>query len=124
MNGTANSGSSLVGDYSNAPYQNIQYANINSVGRLWIFKYTLALVKEALGNVRSKYKSVPIPQSEVTLDGDTLRTEAKTEKDELIKELRETLEQTGRKAQMDKQKEIANAMMEIYKKIPMPFMIG
>lgn len=124
LGGTAGSGSVLVGDYSNAPYQNIQYNTINSVGRLWIYKYTLALTKETLGNVRSKYKSVPIPNAEVNLDGDTLRQEAAAEKDLLIKELRETLEATGRKAQMDKQKEISLAVNEIYKRIPMPFMIG
>ena len=44
--------------------------------------------------VRSKYGTIPIPNSEVTLDGDTLRGEATAEKDQLIEQLREMLDQT------------------------------
>ena len=40
---------------------------INSVGRQWIFEYTLALAKEMLGYVRGKYSTVPIPNADVTL---------------------------------------------------------
>ena len=37
-----------VSDMSNAPYSHMKYQHINSVGRRWIFKYTLALSKENL----------------------------------------------------------------------------
>ena len=74
------------------------YSNINDVGKQWIRKYTLALAKELLGIVRSKYGTIPIPNSEVSLDGDTLRAEATAEKEQLIEQLRENLEQTSRKA--------------------------
>ena len=56
------------------------YSNINDVGKQWIRKYTLALAKELLGIVRSKYGNIPIPNSEVSLDGDTLRAEATVKK--------------------------------------------
>ena len=40
---------------------------INSIGRQWIFEYTLALSKEMLGYVRGKYSaSIPIPNADVT----------------------------------------------------------
>ena len=69
-----------VSDYSNVPYDNMEYQFINDVGKQWVRKYGLALSKELLGMVRSKYGSIPIPNAETTLDGDTLRTEAQTEK--------------------------------------------
>ena len=85
----------VITDVSNAPYDNMQYEHINDVGRQWIRKYGLALCKELLGGIRSKFGSIPIPNSEVNLDGDTLRSEAATEKESLVAELRETLEQTS-----------------------------
>ncbi|MGA1049515.1 MAG: hypothetical protein ACO3UU_16040, partial [Minisyncoccia bacterium] len=50
-----------VSDFSNAPYDKLVYKNINDPGKQWIFKYTLALAKEVLGNIRNKYSNVPIP---------------------------------------------------------------
>ena len=69
----------VVSDVSNAPYNNMEYQHINDVGRQWIRKYGLALCKELLGTIRSKYASLPIPNAETTLDGDTLRNEAVAE---------------------------------------------
>jgi hypothetical protein len=69
-----------ISDVSNAPYNNMQYQYINDVGKQWIRKYGLALSKELLGMVRSKYGTIPIPNSEVSLDGETLRAEATAEK--------------------------------------------
>ena len=45
------------------------YATINDVGKQWIRKYTLALAKEMLGYIRGKYSTLPIPNSEITLNG-------------------------------------------------------
>jgi hypothetical protein len=114
---------SIVSDFSNIPYDNIQYKNINSIGRLWIYKYTLATAKELLGNIRSKYQRIPIPDAEITLDGETLRREAADEKKGLVEELRETLEQTGHQAQLKKSMENAEAMQQIFKHIPTPIYI-
>ena len=57
------------------------YTDINDPGKQWIRKYTLALCKELLGIIRSKYGTIPIPGSETSMDGDTLRSEATAEKD-------------------------------------------
>ena len=65
-----------ISDISNAPYDNMEFRHINDVGKQWIKKYALALCKELLGTIRSKYSSVPIPNADVTMDGDTLRNEA------------------------------------------------
>ena len=73
-------------DYSNAPYTNMKYTDINDVGKQWIRKYTLALSKELLGSIRSKYASIPIPGSEIALNGGDLKQEAQTEKDTLVEQ--------------------------------------
>lgn len=115
---------SVVSDYSNAPYRNMLYTNINDVGRRWIRRYTLALAKETLGRILSKYESLPIPNSEVRMDGPTLRQEAEKEKDILWEQLRETLEETGRKAQMEKLRENEENSQQILNKAPLYIYIG
>ena len=124
LNDILNPSSTIISDYSNVPYQNIKYGNINDVGRRWIFRYTLALAKEMLGAVRSKYESIPIPNAEVRLDGQTLRQEAVSEKQDLITQLRETLEETGRKKQMEKAMENSKNMQEVFKQVPLLIYIG
>jgi len=84
--------SGSVSDISNAPYQRMEYCGINSVGRQWIFRYTLALVKENLGYIRGKYGSLPIPNGETTLNASDLLSAAGTEKQGLIEELRTMLD--------------------------------
>jgi hypothetical protein len=123
-NQTYNSASNVTSDYSNVPYNHIPYTTINSIGKTWIFDYTLALAKETLGMIRSKYENIPIPDAIIKLDGELLRREAKEMKDQLIKELRETLEQTGLQAQMKKQAENAKFMQEMYQKVPTLIYIG
>ena len=114
----------VISDYSNIPYDNMQYKYINDVGRQWIRKYGLALCKELLGMIRSKYGTIPIPNADTTLDGETLRGEAATEKEQLITELREMLEQTSRKALLEADKDEAEFLQEKLQKIPYPIYIG
>ena len=115
---------SVVSDYSNVNYDFMKYSNINDVGKQWIRKYTLALAKELLGIVRSKYGTIPIPNSEVSLDGDTLRAEAAAEKEQLIEQLRENLEQTSRKALLEAQRDESESQQETLRKVPYPLYIG
>jgi len=115
---------SVVSDFSNAKYDRIEYTHINHVGRRWVEKYTLALAKEMLGAVRAKFSSVPIPNSEITLDGADLRSEAATEKEILITELRENLEATSRKALLQAQQEESEAMEQTLNRVPRAIYIG
>lgn len=111
-----------VSSVADAPYSNPTYSRINSVGRQWIFEYTLALSKEMLGWVRSKYSTLPIPNSEVTLNGDALLREAADNKVRLVERLREYLDQTSRQALLErranesefKNKELAQVPYTIY----------
>ena len=114
----------VVSDFSNVPYDNMEYQYINDVGKQWIRKYGLALCKELLGIIRSKYGTIPIPNSDTTLDGDTLRSEAAAEKETLITQLREMLEQTSRKALLEADKDEAEFLQEKLQKVPYPIYIG
>ncbi len=114
----------VVSDYSNVPYDNMKYQFINDVGKQWIRKYGLALCKELLGIIRSKYGTIPIPNADTTLDGDTLRSEAAAEKETLITQLREILEQTSRKALLEADKDEAEFLQEKLQKVPYPIYIG
>ena len=117
-------GSNTIGDYSNVPYNNIPYSGINSVGKQWIRKYFLALCKEVLGSIRQKYQTIPIPGAEVSLDGGELRQEAASEKEQLMTQLRENLEATGRKAQMELRESEAQQLNSALQKIPLGIYIG
>ena len=122
---TEYSGSSdTISDFSNVPYDNMEFKHINDVGKQWIKKYALALSKELLGIIRCKYASIPIPNADKTLDGDTLRSEATAEKEALITELREMLDQTSRKALLEADKDEAEFLQEKLTKVPYPIYIG
>ena len=114
----------VVSDFSNARFDFMTYSKINDVGKQWIRKYGLALSKELLGIIRSKYGSIPIPNADTTLDGDTLRSEAATEKEVLVTQLREMLEQTSRKALLEADKDESDFLQEKLQKIPYPIYIG
>jgi len=113
-----------LSDYSDVPYDFIQYSNINDVGKQWIRKYTLALSKELLGAIREKYNSVPIPDGEVSLDGAALRSEAQVEKDALITQLRENLEELSRKNVMENKAHEADHQQEMLRKVPLKLYVG
>ena len=123
---TFSSGSNydVVSDYSNVPYQNVTYFKLNAVGKQWVKKYYLALCKEILGAVRQKYSTIPIPGGEVSLDGAELRSEASTEKEALISQLRENLEATSRKSQMEAKADETEKMTSIMKTVPLLIYIG
>lgn len=114
----------VISDFSNVPYDNMEFKFINDVGKQWIKKYGLALCKELLGMIRSKYGAIPIPNAETSLDGDTLRSEAAAEKETLITQLREMLEQTSRKALLEADKDEAEFLQEKLQKVPYPIYIG
>ena len=114
----------VVSDYSNIGYSFAQYSNINDVGKQWIRKYALALAKEMLGAIREKYNTVPIPGSEVSLDGAALRAEAQTEKDNLIEQLRENLNEVSKKTRMENEAAMVDQQQTVMNKVPLAIYIG
>ena len=119
-----NNGQSLITNASNVPYENPTYNAINSIGRQWIFEYSLAIVKEILGYVRGKYATIPIPGSEVTLNQGDLITAATSEKNALIERLRAYFDTTSRKTLLANKAEEAQSQMSILTDVPMTIFIG
>ena len=120
---TNNTGS-VISDYSNVPYDIIPFVNINSTGKQWIYQYFLALCKEVLGTIRQKYQTIPVPGAEVTLDGAELRQEASAEKEKLITQLRENLEASTRKNQLEMQADESEMLQNALKKVPLLIYTG
>jgi hypothetical protein len=119
-----NTATNLVTNVGEVPYQNPVYSHINSVGRQWIFQYTLALVKMNLAYVRGKYGTVPIPGSEVTLNQSDLLTDGRQERDYLLTQLREMLDQTSRQAQLDRRRQETENLNTTLNSVPLPIYIG
>lgn len=113
-----------IGNISQMPYRNIDYDTINSVGRSWIFEYTLALVKEILGYVRGKYTQVPIPGAEVTLNQADLLASATSDKNLLIDRLRAYLDDTSRQKLLERRQAESTAMQSELDRVPMTIFIG
>ena len=113
-----------VSDPSNAPYKFITYHEINSPGRQWIRKFTLALSKELLGIIRSKYANMPLPNGEVTLDGDSLKTEGREEKAQLLEELKVFLESVSLTEMTKAEQEQADANQQVLSKAPLGIYIA
>ena len=109
---------------SNVPYGNPTYTQINSIGRSWIFEYTLALAKEMLGYVRGKYSTVPIPGAEVTLNQGDLISAATAEKEALITRLREYFDSTSRQALLERRAAESVARKSELGEVPMTIYIG
>jgi hypothetical protein len=113
-----------VSDPSNIPYQFITYNEINASGRQWIRKMTLALAKELLGIIRSKYASMPLPNGEVSLDGEGLKAEGREEKVNLIEELKEFLESVSLSERARQESEQAESQQSVLNKAPLGIYIG
>jgi hypothetical protein len=117
------SATNLVTNVSNVPYNNPVYSQINSVGKMWVFQYTLALVKEMLAYVRGKYGTIPIPGSEVTLNQADLITDARSEKIALLEQLRGTLEDSSRTKQLEKRSMDEGFVNQTLQQVPLPIYI-
>ena len=117
-------GTDLITNVAEVPYSNPSYAGINSVGRQWVYRYTLALAKELLAYVRGKYQTVPVPGSEATLNQQDLLTDARAEKEALITNLREMLDQTSRQSQLERKANEGDNLNRTLKEVPMTIYIG
>ena len=124
LNDSIGSSSNEVTNVSNNPYENPTYTSINSVGRQWIFEYTLALAKEMLGYVRGKYGSIPIPDSQVTLNQSDLISAATAEKTSLIERLRSYFDETSRKSLLERRAQETEFKQTELKQVPYTIYIG
>lgn len=118
------SGAGLITNVGEVPYDNPTYAGINSVGRQWIYRYALALSKELLGYIRGKYQQIPVPGSNTGLNQADLLTDARAEKTELLTQLRDMLEQTSRRNQLERKANESDFIKTTLQSVPMTIFVG
>ena len=113
-----------ISNVSNVPYDNPNYTTINSIGRSWIFEMTLAIAKEMLAYVRNKYQNIPIPGSDVTLNGTDLLSGGEKDRDKLVEKLRTYFDETSKRAMLERKKDESQFRNEEMNYIPMTIFIG
>jgi hypothetical protein len=117
-------GTNKITNTSNVPYTNPNYNALNSVGRSWIYEYTLALTKEILGYVRGKYSTVPIPNQEISLNQQDLLSSATASKEALLLRLREYFDQTSRQSLLERRAAESAARVTEINQVPMVIYIA
>lgn len=119
-----NVGSDGVNNMNTMPLQNIPYKNINSIGKQWIRRFGLALAKEMLGLVRSKFSSIPIPGNDISMNGDALVSAGKEEQEALRAELKETLDELTYTKLLESDAETVENSNRIMVKVPTAIFTG
>ena len=114
----------LVTNVGEVPYDNPTYSELNSVAKQWIYRYTLALARELLAYVRGKYQTVPVPGAEATLNQADLLADARSEKEALLTNLREMLDQTSREAQLERKSNESRFLKDTLSDVPMTIYVG
>ena len=117
-------GTDKITNVGEVPYDNPTFLKINTPGRDWIYRYTLALSKELLAYVRGKYQTVPVPGSEATLNQADLLTDARAEKEKLLTELTELLQVASKQSQLESQAAQTDALNTTLKGVPMTIYVG
>ena len=113
-----------VNNMNTLPIGNLPFANINSIGKQWIRRFALALSKETLGQVRSKFGTVPVPGQTVNLNGAALISEAKTEQNALRDELKATLAELTYSKMAEKDATMLDNTEKILDKVPNYIFVG
>ena len=98
----------------------INYDTLNPWARNWIAQYTLALCKELLGNIRGKFKSIPIGDKDLQLNGDELVTQAREDKEKLMTGLKEKLESLTFDKLAEQEATKAEMMSKMLSFVPVP----
>ena len=107
----------VIADVMSVPYRNPIYTSINQVGRSWIFRYALALCKEIEGQIRATFQGSNF--GGLVVNGSELLTDARTEKLELMTELKEYLDQTTRRSQLERKQQEADFTRQTMNDIPL-----
>lgn len=105
---------------SNVPLGNIPFTTITQPGRQWIRQYTLALARELLGLIRSKFKTVPIPNADLQLNGEELVSQGREDKEKLKDQLREWLANLTNAKLVEQQASLAEDLQALLRYVPMP----
>ena len=113
-----------IANISNVPFGTITYSNINSLGKQWCRRMAFSLCKEILGLNRSKVGNIPIPGSEMILNGNDLVIQAREEQQNLREELKTLLEETTYQNLALKDAEMNEALKNTLARAPLGIFVG
>jgi hypothetical protein len=113
-------GTEGINNMSTLPFDNLPYNNINAIGKQWIRRFALAVCKEMLGYIRSKFSSIPIPGDSISLNGGDLISQAKTEQQVLRDELKTTLEELTYAKIAEREAMAIDSVTKVQEKMPYP----
>jgi len=117
-------GASGVNNMNTLPFENIPYDKINAIGKQWIRRFALALAKEMLGLIRSKFASIPIPNDSISMNGSELLSQAKEEQQALRDELKTVLDELTYEKLAEKDSSISESAQNVLKNIPPSLFVG
>lgn len=118
------SGIEGVNNMNTLPFSNLPYDTINSIGKQWIRRFALALSKEMLGLVRSKFATLPIPGESVTLNGSDLVSQGKEEQNALREELKSTLSEMTYAKMSEQEAAMVDNSEKVLQRIPYSVFVG
>lgn len=107
-----------ISNMSNVPFKDIKYQDVNPIARNWIRQYTFAISMEELGRIRRKFKSIPIPNGDINLDGDELVREGIERQSRLEDQLSNDLEKLTNVSLMRQEAEQADLINKQLQYIP------
>lgn len=118
------SGIEGVNNMNTLPFQNLPYEKINAIGKQWIRRFSLALTKEVLGQVRGKFATVPIPGESVTLNATELLAQAAAEQEALREELKTTLDELTYTEVATKDSTLQDSTARVLQNVPAGIYVG
>jgi hypothetical protein len=121
---TGKTGIDGINNVNTLPFENTPYHKINSIGKQWIRRFTLAVCKEMLGNIRSKFTTIPIPGDAVTLDGPALISQGQAEQEKLREELKTIFNELTYTKVAQGDAELSDAVNKIQERIPLLIFTG
>jgi len=125
FSGSYDDGVDGVNNMNTMPMENIPFDKINSIGQQWIRRFSLALSKETLGQVRGKFGgSIPIPGDNVSLNASDLLSQAATEQQALREELNKQLDEMLYAKLAETDKGMVENMDAIVQKVPLKIFVG
>jgi len=113
-----------INNMNTLPFSNLPFESINSIGKQWIRRFSLALAKEMLGQIRGKFATVPIPGESVTLNAADLLSQAKAEQDMLREELKTTLDELTYTELAAKDATLQDSTAKVLQNIPQGIFVG
>ena len=123
--GSYDSGVDGVNNMNTLPMENLPFDRINSIGQQWIRRFSLALSKETLGQIRGKFGgNVPIPGDTIQLNASDLLSQAATEQTALREELNKQLDEMTYAKLVETDKAMIDNTNSIVGNTPLKIFVG